>query len=36
MKKITDSTEDEETMWWLYFADEYYQKTIQLQLNNYN
>ena len=36
MKKITDSTEDEETMWWLYFIDEYYQQTIQLQLNKYN
>ena len=35
MKKITDSTEDEETMWWLYFINEYYQQTIQLQLIKY-
>ena len=36
MKKETDAGGDEETMWWLYFINEYYQQTIQLQLNNYS
>jgi hypothetical protein len=35
MKRETDAGGDEDTMWWLYFIDEYYQQTIQLQLTNY-
>lgn len=35
MKKETDAGADEDTMWWLHFADEYFNQTIQSQLKKY-